>query len=174
MVQFLNHMILVQKVNQIWYMHIMSTVNYQKHHCPISQALAELGDQWTLLIVRDALIAGPRRFTEFRENLGISRNLLTLRLAQLCETGILERVDIPNSKRHAYEPTQKCRDLQIVILAMAEWAEKWLENPDIHHLEILDKTTGRPVTVEFLQTEDGRIVDPEDIKIVRHGGSLEP
>ena len=152
----------------------MSTTNYQKHHCPIAQALAELGDQWTLLIVRDALIAGPRRFNEFQESLGISRNLLTLRLAQLCACGILERVPITDTKRHAYAPTQKCRDLQIVILAMAEWGEKWRTDPDIHHLEILEKSTGRPVTVQYIQTEDGKIVDPDNIEVVRHGISNEP
>lgn len=152
----------------------MSTINYQKHHCPVAQALAELGDQWTLLIVRDALFAGPRRFNEFQESLGISRNLLTLRLAQLCDAGILERVQIADSKRHAYVPTQKCLDLQIVILAMAKWGEKWRTDPNIHHLEILEKATGRPVTVEFFQTEDGKIVEPDNVEVVRHGSPKEP
>lgn len=150
----------------------MTTVNYQKHHCPIAQALAELGDQWTLLIVRDALRLGRRRFNEFQQGLGISRNLLTLRLAQLCDAGILERVRIADSKRHAYAPTQKCRDLDIVILALAKWAEKWATDPDIHRLEVLEKSTGRPVSVEFFQTEDGRTVEPDDIEVVRHGDQM--
>lgn len=146
----------------------MTTVNYQKHHCPVSQALAELGDQWTLLIVRDVLLLGQRRFNEFQESIGISRNLLTQRLAQLCNTGILERVRIPDSKRHAYAPTQKCRDLEIVIMALAKWGGKWATDPQIHRLEVLEKSTGRPVAVEFVQTEDGRSVEPGDIEIVRH------
>lgn len=146
----------------------MTTANYQKHHCPIAQALAELGDQWTLLIVRDALLAERRRFNEFQESLGISRNLLSLRLAQLCDSGILERVRIADSKRHAYLPTQKCRDLRVVILAMAKWGEKWANDAHVHRLDVLEKTTGRPVTVEFSRTEDGAIVEPDDIEIVRH------
>lgn len=150
----------------------MTTVNYQKHHCPIAQALAELGDQWTLLIVRDALLAGRRRFNEFQESLGISRNLLTRRLAQLCDAGILERVRMAGSKRHAYVPTQKCRDLRIVVLAMAKWGEKWAADPHIHRLDVLEKATGRAVTVEFFQNEDGRLVDPDDIEIVRHGREM--
>ena len=147
----------------------MTKVNYQKHHCPIAQALAELGDQWTLLIVRDALLAGRRRFNEFQKSLGISRNLLTLRLAQLCDAGILERVRIADSKRHAYVPTQKCRDLRIVILAMAKWGEKWATDPHVHRLDVLEKTTGQPVTVEFSRPDGGGIVEPDDIEIVRHG-----
>lgn len=165
---------LVQKVNQIWYVSAMSTVNYQKHHCPVAQTLVELGDQWTLLIVRDALIGGLRRFNEFQESLGISRNLLTLRLAQLCDAGILERTQIAGSKRHAYVPTQKCRDLRIVILAMAKWGEKWRADPNIARLKVLEKTTGRPVTVEFFQTEDGTVVEPDNIEVIRLGNSKEP
>jgi DNA-binding HxlR family transcriptional regulator len=147
----------------------MTTANYQKHHCPIAQAMAELGDQWTLLIVRDALLAGRCRFSEFQESLGISRNLLTLRLTQLCDTGILERVPIAGSKRHAYVPTPKCRALRVVILAMAEWAAKWANDPHIHRLDVLEKITGRPVTVGFFRMEDGGIVEPDAVDIVRHG-----
>ena len=147
----------------------MTTVNYQKHNCPIARALVELGDQWTLLIVRDALLAGRCRFSEFRESLGISRNLLTVRLSQLCEAGILQRVPVANSKRYAYVPTQKCQDLRIVILAMAKWGEKWGTDPDMHRLELQEKSSDRPVTVEFFQTEDGKVVDAENVRVLRQG-----
>ena len=147
----------------------MTVGSYRKHHCPIAQALAELGDQWTLLIVRDALLAGRRRFNEFQESLGISRNLLAMRLAQLCDAGILERVPLGDSKRHAYEPTQKCRDIRIVLLAMAEWGEKWATDPDVHRLEIRDKKSGRPVALEFVRTEDGKIAEPDSVEVIRPG-----
>lgn len=151
----------------------MSTANYEKHHCPIAQALAELGDQWTLLIVRDALLVGPRRFNELQQSLGISRNLLTRRLKQLCDAGVLDRVPVEGSKRHAYVATEKCRDLRIVILAMAEWGEKWGADPNIHRLKILEKSTGRPVTVEYVETAGGNVVAPHDIEVIRHGSSQE-
>ncbi len=144
----------------------MSKSNYEKHHCPVAQSLAELGDQWTLLIVRDALFAERRRFNEFEASLGISRNLLTLRLAQLCDAGILERVPIEGSKRYAYVPTEKCRDLGIVILALAKWGEKWRTDPNITHLNVQEKTTGQPVTVEFFQSEDGKTVEPDNIEVI--------
>lgn len=147
----------------------MGTRNYRKHHCPIAQALAALGDQWTLLIVRDAVLLGPRRFGELQKSLGISRNLLARRLVQLCASGILERVEIAGSARHAYAPTEKCQDLKVVILAMAKWGEKWGSDPQIHQLDILEKNTGRPVAVEFIRTKDCRIVAPADIEIVRQG-----
>ena len=148
----------------------MTTVNYQKHNCPIAQALVELGDQWTLLIVRDALLAGRCRFNEFRESLGISRNLLTVRLSQLCEAGILERVQITNSKRYAYVPTQKCQDLRIIILAMAKWGEKWGTDPHIHRLELREKITllGFPISRSrfFAEVAAGRVLPPKSTRFL--------
>ncbi len=152
----------------------MSIVNYRKHHCPIAQALAELGDRWTLLIVRDALLLGPRRFSDLQKSLGISRNLLTRRLAQLCDAGILDRAPMEGSRRHTYLPTQKCRDLRIALLAMAEWGEKWGTDPNTHRLEVLEKSTGGPVAIEFVQTVGGRVVERHDIEVVRHGNPREP
>ena len=57
--------------------------------CPIARALDVLGDRWTLLILRD-LHAGPARFQELHEGLGIATNLLSSRLAKLSESGMIE------------------------------------------------------------------------------------
>jgi DNA-binding HxlR family transcriptional regulator len=65
----------------------------QRHYrllCPIARALDVLGDRWTLLILRD-LHAGPARFQELHEGLGIATNLLSTRLAELSESGMIER-----------------------------------------------------------------------------------
>ena len=56
--------------------------------CPIAQALDVVGDRWTLLILRD-LHAGPARFQQLQEGLGIATNLLTTRLAELTESGMI-------------------------------------------------------------------------------------
>jgi DNA-binding HxlR family transcriptional regulator len=58
--------------------------------CPVARTLERVGDWWSLLIVRDAMF-GLSRFDEFRESLGISPNILSRRLKQLVESGILER-----------------------------------------------------------------------------------
>jgi DNA-binding HxlR family transcriptional regulator len=44
--------------------------------CSIARAIDELGDGWTLLLVRDASL-GARRFDDFQRSLGIGRNILT-------------------------------------------------------------------------------------------------
>ena len=61
--------------------------------CPIARALDRVGDRWTLLILRD-LHAGPARFSDLQTGLtGIAPNLLTDRLNQLTEDGLIERRD---------------------------------------------------------------------------------
>jgi DNA-binding HxlR family transcriptional regulator len=60
--------------------------------CPIARALDRVGDRWTLLILRD-LHAGPARFSELQTLPGIASNLLTNRLRQLEEDGLIERRD---------------------------------------------------------------------------------
>ncbi len=59
--------------------------------CPIARALDRVGDRWTLLILRD-LHAGPARFSELQTGLqGIATNLLTTRLQQLTDDGLIRR-----------------------------------------------------------------------------------
>ncbi len=61
--------------------------------CPIARALDRVGDRWTLLILRD-LHAGPARFSDLQTGLtGIAANLLTDRLQQLVDDGLIEKVN---------------------------------------------------------------------------------
>ena len=59
--------------------------------CPVARSLDAIGDWWSLLIVRDALL-GRRRFGEFQKSLGLAKNILTVRLRALVDRGILETI----------------------------------------------------------------------------------
>ncbi len=73
----------------------MATNRRYRLLCPIARALDRVGDRWTLLILRD-LHAGPARFSDLQAGLtGIAANLLTDRLNQLVDDGLLERRDGP-------------------------------------------------------------------------------
>jgi DNA-binding HxlR family transcriptional regulator len=64
--------------------------------CAAAKALDVLGDRWTLLLVRELLLAGPSRYTDLRNGLpGIATNLLSERLRELEDAGILEREEAP-------------------------------------------------------------------------------
>ena len=60
--------------------------------CPVARALDVVGDRWSLLILRD-LHAGPARFQQLQDGLGLAPNLLTTRLAELSEAGLIHRPD---------------------------------------------------------------------------------
>jgi DNA-binding HxlR family transcriptional regulator len=93
--------------------------------CSVANALEVVGERWTMLIVRDALL-GIRRFDDFQRNLGISRGVLTARLEWLCEEGILERRRYQERpERFEYRLTQKGRDLWPVMMALVRWGDRY-------------------------------------------------
>src|SRR5216684_4830352 len=64
--------------------------SFDDMQCPIARSLERVGEWWSMLILRDALL-GLTRFDQFQESLGIAPNILTRRLKALVETGLLER-----------------------------------------------------------------------------------
>jgi DNA-binding HxlR family transcriptional regulator len=65
-------------------------------YCAVAKALDVLGDRWTLLIVRELLLAGPSRYTDLRNGMpGIATNLLSDRLRELEAAGIVQREEAP-------------------------------------------------------------------------------
>ena len=69
----------------------MQRTKLSNAECPIARSLDEVGEWWSMLLMRDAL-QGLRRFDEFSQSLGIAPNMLTRRLTALVEAGMLERV----------------------------------------------------------------------------------
>src|SRR5436190_23198876 len=60
--------------------------------CPVARTLDIVGERWTMLIVRDLVRLGPRKFQDFEQSLrGISPNTLSARLKRLEDAGVIER-----------------------------------------------------------------------------------
>ncbi len=84
-------------------------------NCSVAQALEVLGDWWTLLLIREAMV-GTRRFADFEANLGIAKNVLTQRLAHLVDRGVLARIDAGvHGTRYEYALTPMGKDLATVM-----------------------------------------------------------
>ena len=99
---------------------------YQGQNCSIARALELVGERWTLLIIRDAFL-GLRRFDEFQESLGISRNVLTDRLNRLVEEGIFEAIPYGiRQDRYDYQLTRMGRDLHVALVGLRQWGDKYL------------------------------------------------
>src|SRR5687768_15499171 len=98
---------------------------FDKMNCSVARSLEVLGDWWTLLVVREAFI-GTRRFSDFQERLGISKNVLTQRLVHLVDWGVLERVDVGEHGAHyEYVLTPMGKDLAVVMTALRQWGDRW-------------------------------------------------
>jgi DNA-binding HxlR family transcriptional regulator len=99
--------------------------DYSDINCSVARTLEVLGDRWTLLIIRNALL-GVTRFDDHLRLLDLARNVLADRLTRLTEDGILERVAYQERPlRHEYRVTDKGRDLWPVIAAMVDWGDSY-------------------------------------------------
>jgi DNA-binding HxlR family transcriptional regulator len=120
-----------------WSAHTASMERGQppRSHCPVSLALEAIGDRWSLLILRDIIVRGKRRYQEFlRSEEGISTNILAERLARLEKQGLISKANDPADKRQfRYLPTQKALDLLPVIVEMARWSFKYSRGVDPDH-----------------------------------------
>jgi len=98
---------------------------YDSQVCSAARALELVGERWSLLIIRDALFAGSKRFNDFRR-LGIATNILTNRLDGFVAAGIMRRQQYSaNPELYEYLLTEKGRDLAAVIIALTEWGDRW-------------------------------------------------
>lgn len=125
--------------------------------CPVARAVDLVGDRWSLLIVRDAM-DGAASFTDFRNRLGVARNILSDRLRKLTAHGILATTTPPGAKRHTYRLTEAGQELFTAVVALRQWGERHAFAPgedrsvlldgdgrDVPLLRVLDRS-GRPVT----------------------------
>ncbi|MEJ3657960.1 helix-turn-helix domain-containing protein [Actinomycetes bacterium KLBMP 9759] len=99
---------------------------YDRENCSAARTLEIVGERWSLLIIRDALFAGATRFTEFQRALGIAPNILSNRLDMFVEAGLIRTRPLGDGhEMHEYVLTAKGRELQPVIIALAEWGDRW-------------------------------------------------
>jgi len=99
---------------------------FAPYQCPIARSLDVIGDRWTILILRDLIVGGPRRFQDFERSLrGISPNTLSARLKRLEEAGVVERrLYEQHPPRAEYLLTEKGNDLRPVLRALLEWGRR--------------------------------------------------
>jgi DNA-binding HxlR family transcriptional regulator len=102
---------------------------YPDQVCSIARSLEVIGERWTLLILRDALL-GAERFEEFQDKLGIASNVLTDRLKLLCGEGVLERLpDERRPGRRRYSLTEKGRELGPALIMLMKWGDRHYPTP---------------------------------------------
>jgi DNA-binding HxlR family transcriptional regulator len=99
-------------------------------YCGVARALELVGERWALLIVRD-LTTGPKRFSDLQRGLPkIPSNVLSGRLKDLEQAGVVERRVLPRPSRSVvYDLTGYGRGLECIVLDLAMWGARALGDP---------------------------------------------
>lgn len=107
---------------------------YERENCSAARALEVIGERWSLLILRNAMYAGSRRFNQFQRSLGIATNILQARLEWFIESGLMELRAAADGVQE-YVLTAKGQDLEPVILALSAWGDRYAapEGPPISY-----------------------------------------
>ena len=127
----------------------MQRKTFDDMNCSVARTLDVVGEWWTLLIVRDALL-GVTRFDEFHDRLGISRNVLAVRLDKLVDEGIFERVPYQERPlRHEYRLTRKGVALWPVLTALREWGDRWVVGEDAAPVVWVHDACGHPADAKY-------------------------
>lgn len=138
---------------------------FDEMNCAAAQALEQIGDWWTLLLVREAFY-GTTTFSGFLERLGIAKNVLTERLKRLVELDIIRREQPkPGVERYTYHLTDKGRELLPILVGLMQWGDKWVFGEKHEPIRLLDRLHQRPIRKISVTAADGRPLGITDLRI---------
>lgn len=93
--------------------------------CPVAKASELLGERWVLLILRELLL-GTHKYSDFQRALSrISPSMLSKRLQQLQQAGIVIRKRTAGGKSHDYFLTPAGKELSVIVEHLATWGMRW-------------------------------------------------
>lgn len=133
--------------------------------CPIARSVGRIGDSWSIIILRDAF-AGFTRFDEFQKSANVAPNILSRRLKELVDDGLLEKVCYSSTPpRYEYHLTERGRDFRPVIIALAEWGNRHFATEG-RQIQLVEKETQRLVHAMMVDAETGHPLTPEKYALV--------
>jgi len=95
--------------------------------CPINLTLEQLGDRWSLIVIRDVMFGNRRSYGELLEQSeeGIASNILASRLKHLTASGLLTRTPDPNHRQKGiYSLTEAAIQLLPLLAHMGAWGSR--------------------------------------------------
>jgi DNA-binding HxlR family transcriptional regulator len=133
--------------------------------CPVARTLEQVGEWWSILILRDAF-QGLTRFDQFQKSLGIAPNMLTRRLNTLVESGLLERRQYSERPpRYEYVLTERGRDFRPVLWALVAWGNKHF-SPEGESMLIVDAETNERAEPLLIDKRSGRPLRSPEFKVI--------
>ena len=142
----------------------MKRKQFNEMNCSIARSLDEIGEWWSLLIVRECT-QGTTRFDELQTNLGIARNILTARLSRLIDLSIIERYPLPDrANTDGYRLTKKGEELYPVLVALMQWGDKWVMPGGLARVVLLADMTGEPIQPITVHAADQRSLSFREVR----------
>ena len=133
-------------------------------YCSVARSLEVIGEWWSMLIIREAFL-GTERFEDFQRHLGVSRAVLSARLAKLVEHGVLEKQPLKeDGRRLAYRLTPKGKELWPVIIALMQWGDRHMPISDAPPLRLFDRLDGSPIDEVVVRSQMGRRLEPNEVR----------
>lgn len=135
-------------------------------NCTIERAMGILGEKWTLVVLRE-IFTGVRRFEDMRVRTGIPRQVLTNRLAGLVTHGVLRREPYrePGARvRHEYRLTPKGFELYPVLIALAEWGNRYLADPEGPPIRYAHRDCGAELHLAIVCADGHGITEKREVQ----------
>lgn len=143
----------------------MKRTDFSDMFCPIARGLGRVGEWWSMLIMREAMY-GSSRFDQFEKNLKIAPNMLTRRLSDLVEAGLLEkRQYCERPPRYEYVMTPAGIAFQPVLLALAKWGNDFF-SPDGATVVMVDRDSGAPIDPLLVNAATGVPLTQQNVAFV--------
>jgi DNA-binding HxlR family transcriptional regulator len=135
--------------------------------CSIANALAVIGERWSLLALREIML-GNHRFDEIVRNTGASRDILAARLRKLVAAGVLDKRQYSaHASRYEYVLTEAGRDLRPIFQELMQWGDRYI-TPGPAPAEF-EHACGAALHVEPVCTSCGQPVDFDEVGVRRLG-----
>ncbi|WP_130802529.1 winged helix-turn-helix transcriptional regulator [Acinetobacter ihumii] len=139
--------------------------NIGEQPCSIARTSSIIGDRWTMLILRNSFM-GIRRFDDFQANLGVTRHVLSERLKRLVDHGILVKTPyVDRQERFEYRLTEKGLELYPVLLSMANWADKWMDQGIGAPMLYQHKSCGKVFKPVLICSECGEPISAKQVMV---------
>jgi DNA-binding HxlR family transcriptional regulator len=153
----------------------LAALDWSAENCTIGRSLEILGERWTLMVLRE-MFNGLRRFDEMRARTNIPRQVLSNRLALLVEHGILRRAPYqePGARvRYEYRLTEKGMDLYPILVAIKQWGDRYVADPDGPTVLMEHRSCGAPIQVELRCADDHLLASAREVT-ARPGPGAKP
>ena len=149
----------IMKVSEV----AMRRKRFDGAQCPIARALERVGEWWSILILREAML-GVTRFDDFQKSLGIAPNILTVRLNKLVESGLLERrAYSERPTRCEYRLTPTGEDFRPVLWSLLAWGSRHFA-PEGQSLVIVDVDSGAWADPILVDRASGKRMAPPEFR----------